>query len=81
MPRRLAALMLLALVPVVRGQDLQTVAEKTDYKATSRHSDSAATPMCSRPVWIFTACMTGCPRSMPHNSRMLWSETASPKLI
>src|SRR5947207_8066409 len=34
--------MLLALVPVVRGQDLQTVAEKTDYKATSRHADVLA---------------------------------------
>ena len=42
MPCRLAALALLALVPVLRGQDLQTVAEKSDYKATSRHADVLA---------------------------------------
>jgi YD repeat-containing protein len=41
-PRRLAVLVLLALVPFARGQELLTVAEKTDYKATSRHADVLA---------------------------------------
>lgn len=42
MPRLLACLVALALAGSATAQPLQTVAEKTDYKATSRFADVAA---------------------------------------
>ena len=37
-----AALALLLLAPAARGQEPRTVAERSDYKATSRHADVLA---------------------------------------